>query len=373
MEKIDSVVIGAGVVGLAVARELALAGRQTLVLEAEADIGTGISSRNSEVVHAGIYYPEGSLKARVCVDGRHRLYEYCAQRGVASRRCGKLIVGAADQAGALESLLASGLANGVDDLRMIDGAAARRLEPELNCDVALHSPSTGIVDSHGLMLAFVGDIEAHDGMVVCHTPVMRGALDDGGILLETGGDAPMSLHCRHVVNAAGLGAVEMARRIDGLDDLPALSYAKGNYFDLRGRAPFSHLIYPAPVPGGLGIHLTLDLAGRARFGPDVEWIDVPDFDVDERRAESFYAAIRRYWPALPDGALYSAYAGVRPKLTRPGEPAADFRIDGPAEHGVPGLVNLFGIESPGLTSALSIACQVLGALDLDTEPLVRRA
>ncbi|MEO1576817.1 MAG: NAD(P)/FAD-dependent oxidoreductase, partial [Pseudomonadota bacterium] len=328
METVQSVVIGAGVVGLAVARELARAGRQTLVIEAEPDIGTGISSRNSEVIHAGIYYPAGSVKARVCVAGRHRLYRYCESRGVETMRCGKLIVGSAEQAPALRKLHESGLANGVDDLRLMNGAEAREMEPALECDLALHSPSTGIVDSHGMMLALVGDIEAADGMVVCHTPVVAGEIRPDGIVLETGGDAPMALFAEQVVNAAGLGAVDVARRITGMPDVPDLHFARGNYFDLRGRAPFSRLIYPAPVPGGLGIHLTLDLGGRARFGPDVEWIDAPDYDVDERRADSFYASIRRYWPALPDGALYSAYAGVRPKLTRPGEPAEDFRLDG---------------------------------------------
>ena len=362
MEHINSIVIGAGVVGLAAARELALCGHEVLVLEAEPDIGTGISSRNSEVVHAGIYYPEGSVKAQVCVDGRHRLVDYCEKAGVELKRCGKLIVGSKDDEERLRGFLRSGLKNGVDDLVMISGAQAREMEPALKCDVALHSPSTGIVDSHGLMLAMIGDIEAAGGMVVCRTPIHRAQVTAEGIVVETGGDEPMTLLTQNLVNAAGLSAVEVARRTDGLTDVPELYFAKGNYFDLRGRAPFSRLIYPAPVPGGLGIHLTLDLTGRARFGPDVEWIDAPDYDVDIKRADSFYAAIRRYWPELPDDSLYSAYAGVRPKLTQPGEPAADFRIDGPSEHGIAGLVNLFGIESPGLTSSMSIAAMVVDRL-----------
>lgn len=362
MEHINSIVIGAGVVGLAAARELARRGHEVLVLEAEPDIGTGISSRNSEVVHAGIYYPEGSVKARVCVDGRHRLVAYCEQAGVEIKRCGKLIVGNVDDKERLQGLLQSGLRNGVDDLVLISGAQAREMEPALKCELALHSPSTGIVDSHGFMLALIGDIEAAGGMVVCRTPVHQASATAEGIIVETGGDEPMTLVTENLVNAAGLCAVDVARRIDGLERVPELFFAKGNYFDLRGRAPFSHLIYPAPVPGGLGIHLTLDLTGRARFGPDVEWIDQPDYDVDIRRADSFYAAIRRYWPDLPDGSLYSAYAGVRPKLTRPGEPAADFRIDGPREHGIAGLVNLFGIESPGLTSSMAIADMVVQKL-----------
>ncbi|MFK7887998.1 MAG: NAD(P)/FAD-dependent oxidoreductase [Gammaproteobacteria bacterium] len=362
MESINSIVIGAGVVGLATARALALRGHEVLVLEAEPDIGTGISSRNSEVVHAGIYYPQDSVKARVCVSGRHQLMAYCDKTGVEVKRCGKLIVGGHDDEATLRRLLASGLRNGVDDLVLISGDEARAMEPALECQIALHSPSTGIVDSHALMLAMIGDIEAAGGMVVCRTPVHSARVTHQGIVVQTGGDEPMTLLAQHVVNAAGLAAVDVARRIDGLDGVPDLFFAKGNYFDLRGRAPFSRLIYPAPVPGGLGIHLTLDLTGRARFGPDVEWIDEPDYDVDLKRADSFYAAIRRYWPDLPDGALYSAYAGVRPKLTRPGEPAADFRIDGPAEHGVAGLVNLFGIESPGLTSSMAIADDVVGKL-----------
>lgn len=362
MESINSIVIGAGVVGLATARALAQRGHEVLVLEAEPDIGTGISSRNSEVVHAGIYYPAGSLKARVCVAGRHQLVAYCERNGVEIKRCGKLIVGSGEDEKTLQRLLQSGLNNGVDDLTMISGDEARAMEPALQCAVALWSPSTGIVDSHGFMLAMIGDIEAAGGMVVCHTPIEQARVTPQGIVVETGGEAPTTLIAQQVVNAAGLEASNVARRIDGLANVPQLYFAKGNYFDLRGRAPFSRLIYPAPVPGGLGIHLTLDLGGRARFGPDVEWIDTPNYDVDLTRSESFYAAIRRYWPALPDGALYSAYAGVRPKLTRRGEPAADFRIDGPAEHGIAGLVNLFGIESPGLTSAMAIADDVVARL-----------
>ena len=363
MEKVDSVVIGAGVVGLAIARELAQRGQEVLVLESDEDIGTGISSRNSEVVHAGIYYPRNSLKARYCVAGRHALKRYCHRRGIEMKTCGKLIVGSNDDAATLNRLLQSGLANGVDDLQLIDRSHARDLEPALNCGLALLSPSTGIIDSHGLMLAFVGDIEAAGGMVISRTSVTGGHVESDGIVLQTGGDDTLRLQARSVVNAAGLSAVDVANSIKGVTNAPTLSLAKGNYFDLRGRAPFEHLIYPAPVAGGLGIHLTLDLSGRARFGPDVEWLDELNFDVDIRRADSFYAAIRRYWPDLPDNSLYSAYAGVRPKITRQGEPAADFRIDDASAHGISGLVNLYGIESPGLTSSMAIAQAVAEALN----------
>jgi L-2-hydroxyglutarate oxidase LhgO len=358
MESVDVVVVGAGVIGLAIARHLARAGRDVLVLESEDDIGTGISSRNSEVVHAGIYYPAGSLKARFCVAGRHALVGYCRERGVALKTCGKLIVGGRDDEPRLRALLVSGQRNGVHDLRLLSGDQAKAMEPALECALALHSPSTGIVDSHALMLAFVGDIEEAGGMVVCRTPVQRGQATADGVVIHTGGDEPMRLHARLVVNAAGLGAVDVAHSFNGAQRVPKLYLAKGNYFDLRGRAPFHHLIYPAPVPGGLGIHLTLDMSGRARFGPDVEWIDTPDYDVNLRRAERFYAAIRRYWPDLPDNSLHSAYAGIRPKIVAPGEAAADFRIDDASVHGLARLINLFGIESPGLTGAMAIAAHV---------------
>ena len=358
MERIDCAVIGAGVIGLAVARALALAGREVIVLEAADAIGTETSSRNSEVIHAGIYYPAGSLKARACVAGKRFLYRYCAERGIAHRNCGKLIVAAtAGQARQLDRIQAQAAANGVDDLRELSGAEARALEPALACEAALLSPSTGIVDSHGLMLAYQGDAEEHGAMIAFLSPVESGRARGDGIELEVGGHEPMRLACRSVVNAAGLGAQAVARRIDGLDPrhVPPLHLAKGNYFSLAGRSPFSRLIYPVPEPGGLGVHITIDLAGQARFGPDVEWIDALDYAVDPGRAARFYGAIRTYWPALADGALQPAYSGVRPKLGPPGAPAADFVVQGPEVHGVPGLVNLFGIESPGLTASSALA------------------
>jgi len=365
VESVESVVIGAGVVGLAVARRLARAGREVLVLEAAETIGTGISSRNSEVIHAGIYYPKGSLKARLCVAGKGALYRYCASRGVGHRRLGKLIVATdATELPLLDKLRAAAAANGVDDLAPLDTAAVRAMEPAVRCAGALLSPSTGVVDSHALMLSLRGEAEDRGAAIAFHAPVTRGAAGDGGIRIEVGGIAPLTLRCREVVNAAGLDAPAVAERIAGVPAavVPRAYLAKGNYYGLVGRSPFSHLIYPVPVPGGLGTHVTLDLAGRARFGPDVEWVETRDYAVDPARAASFYAAIRRYWPELPDGALQPDYAGIRPKITAPGTPAADFVIQGPAEHGVGGLVNLFGIESPGLTASLAIADHVAALL-----------
>ncbi|HEV2272255.1 MAG TPA: NAD(P)/FAD-dependent oxidoreductase [Steroidobacteraceae bacterium] len=361
MEKVDCVVIGAGVVGLAVARALAMRGRETLVLEAESAIGTGTSSRNSEVIHAGIYYPPGSAKAKLCVAGRQRLYAYCEGRGVEHRRCGKLIVAADhEQLQALATIEATARANGVADLRRLTGAEAVALEPAVSCVAALFSPSTGIVDSHGLMLALRADLEHAGGVVACNSPVRRGQCEPGAIELEVGTEERIELAARVVINSAGLRAPELARRIAGIPrrSIPPTLYAKGNYYALQGKAPFRHLIYPVPEPGGLGVHLTLDLAGQAKFGPDVEWVEKLDYGVDPARAERFYRAIRRYWPALPDGALRPGYAGIRPKLSGPGAPAADFLIQGPQAHGVRGLVNLYGIESPGMTAALAIAEQV---------------
>ncbi|NUP87079.1 MAG: NAD(P)/FAD-dependent oxidoreductase [Burkholderiaceae bacterium] len=358
MERVDCAVVGAGVVGLAVARALAERGLETLVLEAETLIGSGISSRNSEVIHAGIYYEAGSLKAALGVRGRHLLYEYCASRGVPHRRCGKFIVAThVGQLGELERLLAAGLRNGVDDLVMVDGASARAQEPALHGVAALYSPSTGIVDSHGLMLALQGDFERAGGMLAFGARVAGGIAKPDGIVLEVGGDEPMQLMAGIVVNSAGLHAPALAAQLVGMrpGTVPQGYLAKGNYFSLPGRSPFSRLIYPVPEPGGLGVHLTLDLAGQARFGPDVEWVESLDYRVDPHRADGFYTAIRRYWPSLPDDALQPAYAGIRPKLRGPGQDNADFLIQGPAEHGVPGLVNLFGIESPGLTASLAIA------------------
>lgn len=364
MDEIDCAVVGAGVVGLAVARALALAGREVIVLEAAEAIGTGISSRNSEVIHAGIYYPQGSLRARLCVEGRQLLYAYAAERGIAHRRCGKLIVAtAAAQVAELSAIAERARANGVDDIAFLDREQARALEPQLECAAALHSPSTGIVDSHGLMLALQGEIEDAGGAVAFRSGVLRAACGPSGIVLHTADGG--AWRCRSVVNAAGLEAPLLARRFEGLDAaaLPRAHYAKGSYFSLAGRAPFSRLIYPVPEAAGLGVHLTLDLGGQVRFGPDVQWVDSPDdLVVDPARGEGFYAEVRRYWPALADGALQPAYAGIRPKISGPGEPACDFRIDGPAAHGVPGLVNLFGIESPGLTSSLAIGRMVAGLL-----------
>ncbi|MCP5374454.1 MAG: NAD(P)/FAD-dependent oxidoreductase [Hyphomicrobiales bacterium] len=370
-ETVDSVVIGAGVVGLAVARALARAGREVVILESEPAFGSGVSSRNSEVIHAGIYYPQGSLKARACVAGRDMMYDFCASHGVAHRRCGKLIV-ATDEAQlpVLDDLAAKARANGVGDLEFLDGPAARALEPALRAAGALLSPSTGIVDSHGLMLALLGDAEAAGAVLALSCPVVGGAArPGGGFVLRTGGAEPMELHCAQVVNSAGLGAQRVALALDGLapETVPPLHYAKGNYFVLAGRAPFDHLIYPVPEAAGLGVHLTLDLGGQAKFGPDVEWLDGPgyDFDVDPRRGDSFYAAVRAYWPALPDGALQPGYAGMRPKLQARGGPAGDFVVMGAEGHGLPGLVNLFGIESPGLTASLAIADLVLAELVRD--------
>ena len=367
-EAIDCAVIGAGVVGLAVARALALAGRDVVVLEAADAIGTGTSSRNSEVIHAGIYYPKDSLKARLCVAGRHALYDYCASHGVGHRRCGKLIVATAeDQLESLEGLRQKALANGVGDIEWLSGAQACGMEPALHAVAALHSPSTGIIDSHGLMLAYQGDGEDHGAMVAFHTTVREAAIEPSGIVLvaEEGG-RQTRLRCRIVVNSAGLQAQALARRFDGLSPalVPPSFFAKGNYFTLAGKSPFTRLIYPAPEIAGLGTHLTLDLAGQAKFGPDVEWVETLDYTVDPRRGDKFYAAVRAYWPGLPDGALQPGYAGIRPKIQGPNDPAADFVIQGPAEHGVPGLVNLFGIESPGLTSSLAIADEVVNRLGL---------
>lgn len=366
MEKIECAIIGAGVIGLAVACALAAQGREVLILEAENAFGTGISARNSEVIHAGIYYPAGSLKARLCVAGRALLYEYCAGRGIAYRRCGKLIVAANEaQREQLHRIAAAAATNGVDDLRRLTRDEARSLEPALECTAALLSPSTGIIDSHALMLSLLGDAERDGAVLAVNSAVTGGEVVKGGIVLEVGGEgASMQLQATHVVNCAGLGAQGFARSLRGLPSatVPPLHYAKGNYYSLAGRAPFSRLIYPVPEVAGLGVHLTLDLGGQARFGPDVEWMDEIDYSVDPKRADAFYAEVRRYWPQLPDGALVPAYAGIRPKPHRPGEAARDFLISGPTEHGVPGLVNLYGIESPGLTSCLALAGHVAGVL-----------
>ena len=365
-EHVHTIVIGAGVVGLAIARALALSGREVLLLERESAFGTITSARNSEVIHAGIYYPKDSLKARLCVAGRHMLYDYCAAHGVPHRRSGKLIVACSpEEVEAFGAIARRAWENGVDDLREIDADEAHAMEPALACHGALLSPSTGIVDSHALMLTLLGEAENAGAMLVMQTDVTDLATTSEGFLVRTGSAESMELLAVELVNSAGLGAPALARAMRGLPDeaVPQQWIAKGNYFSLSGRAPFSRLIYPAPVAGGLGIHLTLDLAGRGRFGPDVQWIDEEDYSVDPARGELFYAAIRRYWPALPDGALAPDYAGIRPKLAPTGNP--DFRIDGAAAHGLPGHVGLYGIESPGLTSALAIADMVRDMLDAD--------
>lgn len=362
---IECVVVGAGVIGLAVARALARSGREVILVEAGEGIGVGISSRNSEVIHAGIYYPSGSLKAQLCVEGKQRLYAFCDERGVGYQRLGKLIVATDDdQRGALQKLLEQGARNGVDDLQWLDAHQARELEPALSCVAALWSPSTAIVDSHALMLALQGDAEAAGASMAFHTPLISARCGEQGFQLHMGGDQPMTLSCRELINCAGLSAPQVASRIEGLASLhvPTPRLCKGSYFSFSGRAPFRHLVYPAPESAGLGVHMTLDLGGQARFGPDVEWVDHIDYRVDPRRADGFYEAIRRYWPALPDASLQPAYSGIRPKINAPTEPAADFIVSGPGAHGVPGLVNLFGIESPGLTSCLALAERVTQAL-----------
>ncbi len=370
MERVDCVIVGAGVVGLAAARALALAGREVVLLEADTAIGSGTSSRNSEVIHAGLYYPPGSWKARLCLRGRELLYDYCAAHGVAHRRCGKLIVATeAAQQPALQALRQRAEACGVRDLQWLDAAQARALEPALRCTAALWSPSTGIVDSHGLMLSLQGEAEAHGALLALRSPLQRLRRVADGFELDIGGGAPMALHARSVVNSAGLHAVPLAARFEGLPAmaLPQPHWARGHYFACPGRPAFSRLIYPMPDEAGLGVHVTLDLGGQMRFGPDVQWIPATapgaeDYRIDPARAAPFAEAIRRYWPGLPDAALQPAYAGIRPKISGPGQPAADFMIQGPAEHGAAGLVNLFGIESPGLTACLAIAEQVQAAL-----------
>jgi L-2-hydroxyglutarate oxidase LhgO len=359
-------VVGAGVVGLAVARAAALAGHEVIVAEQTKGIGNGVSSRNSEVIHGGMYYPSGSLRAHHCPRGRRMLYEFCASHGVPHRKCGKLIVATEDaEVGKMEAILKQGHANGVENFELIDGAAARAMEPALNCVAALRSPETGIIDSHQFMTALRGDLEDRGGMIAFNTRIERMILTQAGWLVRFSGSEAGELAVDAVINAAGLGAQPLARLTEGYpqERVPRLVMARGNYFGYAGRPVFSRLIYPAPrIDGGLGTHVTLDLAGRMRFGPDVEWIDTEDYNVNPARAQSFYASIRRYWPGLPDNSLQPDYAGIRPKLTGPGEPAADFMIEAPAQHGVPRLVHLFGIESPGLTSALSLAKVVVESL-----------
>jgi L-2-hydroxyglutarate oxidase LhgO len=360
VEDVDVVVCGAGVVGLAVARELALAGREVLILEAAERLGSGISSRNSEVIHAGLYYAPGSLKARLCTAGRELLYAYCRERRIPHRACGKLVVATAEEERpALEALSALAAANGVT-LTALTRAEARSLEPELECVAALSSPLTGIIDAHSLMLALLADAEAHGATLASHSPVTRVVLEEDAALIAVDSAQP-ALSARLLVNCAGLGAVPLARCTEGLPPgaVPQAYFAKGSYFALAGRAPFKHLVYPVPRAAWLGIHLTLDLGGGARFGPDLEWCEAPDYRVDAARAPQFAAAIRRYWPGLPQGALTPAFAGVRPKISGPAASPADFRIDDAAVHGSAALINLFGIESPGLTASLALAREVV--------------
>lgn len=350
------------------ARELALSGREVLVVEATEAIGTGTSSRNSEVIHAGIYYAPGSLKAQLCVSGKEMLYAYCAERGIPHKRLGKLIVAATpEQSAKLQHIADQARLNGVDDLYRISGAEARELEPALACDAALVSPSTGIIDSHALMLALQGDAENHGAQCVFHTEFSAGRiLDSGEFQLEFKGDEPMELTANCVINSTGLSAPMTARRLRGQPEelIPNAYFCKGNYFTLAGRSPFGRLIYPMPNDAGLGVHLTLDMGGQAKFGPDTEWVDHEDYTLDARRADAFYEAVRSYWPALPDGALNPGYTGIRPKIVGPGSPAADFIIADPSSHGIPQMVNLFGLESPALTACLAIAQKVNASLQL---------
>ncbi len=361
-EKIECAVIGAGVVGLAIARQLALAGREVLMIEQCDAIGTGISARNSEVIHAGIYYPQNSLKATLCVRGRNLLYDHLQERGLDHDRCGKLIVATdQNQIPDLQALDQKARANGITDLQFLSADDAMAMEPELFCVAALRSPSSGIVDCHGLMLSLLGDAENNGATLALRSTVSGGDVSGRGIVLHVQSAAETtSVECTTVINCAGLGAQAIAGSLRGMPQsvIPRRYLAKGNYFTLSGKGPFSQLIYPLPEEAGLGTHYTRDLGGQARFGPDVEWIEAIDYDVDPKRGEVFYAAIRRYWPGLPDGALDPAYCGVRPKLQAPGEAPADFHIQGADVHGIRGLVNLYGIESPGLTSCLAIALEV---------------
>ncbi|MEJ0040139.1 MAG: NAD(P)/FAD-dependent oxidoreductase [Gammaproteobacteria bacterium] len=359
MNDVEVVVAGAGVIGLAIARALALGGRDVMVLETADAFGTVTSSRNSEVIHAGIYYPRGSAKARLCVGGRERLYEYCETRGVPHRRCGKLIVATSmDQLGELAKIKAAAAANGVI-LEQLSAVQAQAMEPQLRCTGALLSPTTGIIDSHAYMLSLLGEAERHNATLVCESLVTGARIEGDGILVDVNA-GETRLRARMLVNSAGLGAPALAAKISGFPQafVPRAYLAKGNYFVLAGRSPFSRLVYPVPEPGGLGVHLTLDLAGRARFGPDVQWVEHMDYAVEPSRGDRFYGEVRKYWPALADGALEPAYSGMRPKISPPGAPNADFRIEGAATHGVESVINLFGIESPGLTASLAIAEEV---------------
>jgi L-2-hydroxyglutarate oxidase LhgO len=371
MDRVTAIVIGAGVVGLAAARALAQSGHDVLILEQAASIGTGISSRSSEVIHAGLYDAPGSLKARLCLQGAAMLYAYCEERGITHRRCAKLVVATRPQdEAALRAIEHNARAFGVQGLARLDGVAAREREPVLSASAALWSPNSGIVDSHALMLSLLADAEAAGATLVLRSPFVSARREGGWWAVRTGGDDAFVLQAKWIVNAAGLAAQAVASSIEGFPPaaIPRRHLAKGHYFSLATKSPFSHLIYPIPADGGLGVHLTLDLAGQARFGPDVQWLAAatedtaePDYAVDALRSRAFEAEIRRWWPALPNDALQPAYTGVRPKLSRPGQPAADFRIDGPGAHGCAGIVHLFGIESPGLTACLAIGDVVCAA------------
>jgi L-2-hydroxyglutarate oxidase LhgO len=365
-ERVDCLVVGAGVVGLAVARALALRGREVIVLEAEESIGNHTSSRNSEVIHAGIYYPKGSLKARLCVQGKQLLYPYCRERGIPFGNCGKVLVaGSEAEIPTVLGYIDKANANGVHDLRRITLDELRDLEPSVTAAAAVLSPSTGIIDSHALMLALQGDLENSGGAVVFLSPVLGGEVTADGIALRVGGAEPMELVCGTLVNSAGLFAPQLARSISGIPGhtIPPQYFAKGHYYTLSGKSPFRRLIYPMAGHGFLGVHVTIDLGGQARFGPDIEWIDRVDYSFNNAREPLFYEAIRRYYPALKDGALQPGYTGIRPKISGPNEPAADFVIQGPKDHGIRGLVNLYGIESPGLTASLAIGEDVVNLVD----------
>lgn len=365
MAQIDAVVVGAGVIGLAIARALAVRGVEVIILEAENKFGQGTSARNSEVIHAGLYYSQGSRKARACVEGRRLLYRYAEHHGIAHRKSGKLVVATSpNEEHALQSLLERGRTNGVEGLQLLTARQAKELEPDLQCTAALLSAESGLIDTHAYMLNLLGEAEAHGASIAYVSPLESAAPTADGWTLRTGGAEPFEITARWLINAGGLHAQQIAAATEGYpaSRIPPQHWAKGNYFKLQGRTPFSRLIYPVPVQGGLGVHLTLDLQGQAKFGPDVEWVDTLDYRVDQTRADSFYSEVRRYWPGLPDHALVADYAGIRPKLYGPGDAARDFEIDGPGDHGLAGLVHLFGIESPGITASLAIAEEVASLL-----------
>ena len=374
MEQVDCVVVGAGVIGLAIAREMALQGRETILLERESAFGTVSSARNSEVIHAGIYYPKDSLKAKLCVEGNQLLYEYCRSHQVATQPYGKLIVATDEtQIDSLQAILYKAQNNGVQEIKMISGSEARALEPNLHCSAAILSTTTGIVDSHGYMLSLLGGFEDAGGMVAYQSPLMRakpiGIHAEHGYELEIGGADSMKIQTKLLINCAGMSAPAVAKNIEGLtqDHIPKAYFAKGNYFSLSGKSPFTHLIYPIPEPGGLGVHLTLDMGGQAKFGPDVEWLDIDveeqiDYAVNPQRGEGFYEAVRRYWPDLKDGALQPDYSGVRAKIVPPNTAAGDFYFNTLLDHGLKDLYNLYGFESPGLTSSLAIAKHLEGQI-----------